>query len=209
MDRRRTNHLPGLSCNIISITIDMLTGHCVLERHAGRMQLPLNGFCHECRSAEEEETVVHFLWQCPSLAICRYRVSGFLDETIIHLCPGYMFVYQTVRLVIQRSRVLNLQFAILIWFSGFKKPSQIIFYTNRQAITFAPLFTTLEKNRKKKQRQQINTNTNETITMWGKLKTTMPTIIIKQVCRQKKKKKLKKKTHRKAKTKLDKQNFIR
>lgn len=76
MDRRRTNQLLGLGRGIISITVAMLTGHCVMGRHAERMRLPFNDFCRGCRSAEEEETVIHFLCQCPSLARCRYRLFG-------------------------------------------------------------------------------------------------------------------------------------
>ena len=76
MDKMRTNHLLGLDRNIISITVAMLTGHCVMGRHTERMRLPLNDFCSGCRSAEKEETVIHFLCQCSSLARCRYRLFG-------------------------------------------------------------------------------------------------------------------------------------
>ena len=30
------------------------------NKHAERMRLPFNDFCHGCRSAEEEESVIHF-----------------------------------------------------------------------------------------------------------------------------------------------------
>ena len=42
----------------ISTTVAMLTGHCVMGRHAERMRRSLNDFCRFCRSAEEED---HFL----------------------------------------------------------------------------------------------------------------------------------------------------
>ena len=38
--------------------------------------LVFNDFCRECTSAEEEETVIHFLSQSISLARCRYRLFG-------------------------------------------------------------------------------------------------------------------------------------
>ena len=40
------------------------------------MRLPFNDFCYGCRSTEEEETLVRFLCQCPSLARHRYRLFG-------------------------------------------------------------------------------------------------------------------------------------
>ena len=42
MDRRRTNQLFGFGRNIISITVTMLTNHCVVGRHAERMRLLFN-----------------------------------------------------------------------------------------------------------------------------------------------------------------------
>ena len=53
MDRRRTNQLLELGRNIISTTVALFTGHCVIDIHAERMQLPFNDFCHGCRSAED------------------------------------------------------------------------------------------------------------------------------------------------------------
>ena len=76
MDRRGNNQLLRLRRDIITITVAVLTSHCVMGRHAERMRLPFNDFCRGCRSAEEEETVILFLCQCPSLTRCRYRLSG-------------------------------------------------------------------------------------------------------------------------------------
>ena len=77
MDRRRSNQLLELGLDIISTTVAMLTGNCVMRRHTKRMKLPFNDFC---RSAEKEETVIHFLCQCPYFARCRYRLfdSSFI-----------------------------------------------------------------------------------------------------------------------------------
>ena len=74
--RRRTNQLLGLGSDVIWTTEAVFTGHYVVGRHAERMRLPFNNFCRGYRSAEEEETVIQFLCQCPSLATCRYRLFG-------------------------------------------------------------------------------------------------------------------------------------
>ena len=51
-------------CNQIT---SLPTGHCVMGRLAERMQLSFNDIRSECRAAEEEETVIHFLCQCPRI----------------------------------------------------------------------------------------------------------------------------------------------
>ena len=78
MGRKRTNQLLGLGRDIISTTVAMFTGHCVMGRLAGRIGLLFNGFCRECRSVAEEQTVIYFLCQCPSLARCRYTLFDSL-----------------------------------------------------------------------------------------------------------------------------------
>ena len=74
----RTNQLLGLGRNVSSIIVAMLTDHCGMGRHAERMQLPSNHFCivSSGRSAEEEETFIHFICQCSPHARCRYRLFG-------------------------------------------------------------------------------------------------------------------------------------
>ena len=112
-----TKQLLGLGCNIISITVAMLPGLYVMGRQTERMRHTFNDFCCGCRSAKEEETAIHFLWQWPNLARCIYRLFGspiLARQTlyivctvhctgIIHWCQGYMYVYKTLRLVIQRG----------------------------------------------------------------------------------------------------------
>ena len=39
MDKRRTNQLLDLSLDLILTTVAVLTGHCVMGRHAERMRL--------------------------------------------------------------------------------------------------------------------------------------------------------------------------
>ena len=49
-----------LGRNINSILVAMLKGHCVMGRHAERMQFPFKDFWRECSSTEKEETFIHF-----------------------------------------------------------------------------------------------------------------------------------------------------
>ena len=70
MDRRHTNQLLNFGTDVISTTVAMLTGYCVMGRHAERMMLPFDDFCSECRAVKKEEIVAHFLCQCSSLARC-------------------------------------------------------------------------------------------------------------------------------------------
>ena len=55
----------------------VLIGYCVMGRHTERMRFPFNDFCHRSKSAEEEESVIHFLCQCSSLVRFRYRLFDF------------------------------------------------------------------------------------------------------------------------------------
>ena len=45
-DRRRTSQLLGFDRDIISNTVAMLTGNCVMGKHAEWMRFPCNDFCH-------------------------------------------------------------------------------------------------------------------------------------------------------------------
>ena len=53
------NQLLGFIRGIISLAV--LTGHCIMGRHAESMQLPFNDFRNGRRSADEKETVNRFL----------------------------------------------------------------------------------------------------------------------------------------------------
>ena len=49
--RRRTTQLLRLGLDIISTTVAMLIGHCVMGRYAEKMSLPFSYFCRECKYA--------------------------------------------------------------------------------------------------------------------------------------------------------------
>ena len=122
----------GLGRDIISTTVAMVTGYCVMGRHTESMRLPINDFCRGCRSAAEEDTVVRFFCQCPSLARCRNRLFGYsflvsLTKAIIYWLQGYKFVYQTFWLLFQRMVVVLLmgspyidQLLSLPWFGQYR-----------------------------------------------------------------------------------------
>ena len=69
-----------LGRDVISTTVAMLTGHCVMGRHAERMRLPFNDIHRGFRFAEEDETVIYFffhvlgLHQCSSVLLYLFRL---------------------------------------------------------------------------------------------------------------------------------------
>ncbi|XP_055836606.1 uncharacterized protein LOC129905204 [Episyrphus balteatus] len=57
IDLKRSKGLLNLNRMHISSTIGVLTGHCLIGRHAKRMGVFSNDFCRSCMDEEEEETV--------------------------------------------------------------------------------------------------------------------------------------------------------
>ena len=108
MDKRRINQLLGLSGHIISTTLAVLTSHSVMGRYAETMRHPFNEFCRGCRSAEEEETVVHFLCQCLRLLLGIY---------IDYLDPHFLSVWLSYHLLISRIwlHILSFLFGFPAW----------------------------------------------------------------------------------------------
>ena len=60
----------------MSITVAVPIAHCVIGARAERKRLLFNDFCYGCRSTEEKETAIHFLYQCPFIAWYRHRLFG-------------------------------------------------------------------------------------------------------------------------------------
>ena len=52
----------------------MLTGHAALRRHLFLMKMEDDPICENC--LEDEETVEHFLAECPAFATERYNTLG-------------------------------------------------------------------------------------------------------------------------------------
>ena len=61
IDRRCMNQLLGLDRDIILITVAMLTGHCVMGKHAENMHLPSNDFYSGYRSTGGEDCLLCLL----------------------------------------------------------------------------------------------------------------------------------------------------
>ena len=63
-----------LSRTNIKRIVQMLTGHATLQRHLFLMKMEEDPTCQNC--LEEEETVEHFLTECPAFARERYHTLG-------------------------------------------------------------------------------------------------------------------------------------
>ena len=82
IDLKRSKGLISLSRQSISSTIGVITGHCLIGRHALRLGVYTNDFCNSCMDEEEEETVQLLLCTCPALPIRRNYFLGnqFFDN---------------------------------------------------------------------------------------------------------------------------------
>lgn len=75
-DEGRTGQLLSNGRRDVSRLLAVITGHWALGRHASRLGLPFNGHCHSCGDREKEETIFHFLCECPALAVWRRTFLG-------------------------------------------------------------------------------------------------------------------------------------
>ena len=64
----------GLSRQKMKIATQMLTGHSTLQYHLWKMTLEDSALCEQC--LEEEETVEHFLTECPAFSVLRHHTLG-------------------------------------------------------------------------------------------------------------------------------------
>lgn len=78
----RTKRLLQLNRKDVRSLIGVLTGHCLIGRHASRLGAPYHDYCRSCQEVEEEESVEHLL--CGCMALCRRRLNTlgqpFLDD---------------------------------------------------------------------------------------------------------------------------------
>lgn len=83
VDSKRSKSLLALNRLYLGSTIGVLTGHCLIGRHAKRLGVFSNDFCRSCMDEEEEETVQHLLCSCPALLHRRKTHLGefFFDDT--------------------------------------------------------------------------------------------------------------------------------
>lgn len=68
LSAKRSKQLISLSRLHIGYVIGVLTGHCLIGRHALRLGAPANDFCRSSMDEEEEETISHLLCTCPALS---------------------------------------------------------------------------------------------------------------------------------------------
>ena len=68
LDLKRSKNLISLNRLHIGTTIGVITGHCLIGKHATRLGLFANDFCRSCMDEEEEETIPHLLCFCPALS---------------------------------------------------------------------------------------------------------------------------------------------
>ncbi|KAK9499943.1 hypothetical protein O3M35_002877 [Rhynocoris fuscipes] len=54
--------------------VDLLTGHCRLNKHMRNLRIVEDDLCRYC--LEEEESAVHILCHCEGLARLRFRIFG-------------------------------------------------------------------------------------------------------------------------------------
>ena len=61
------SQLLALDCNVISIIVDIVKGHCLMGRYMESLQLPSKDLCCGWGLNEKDDNVIHFLYQCSSL----------------------------------------------------------------------------------------------------------------------------------------------
>lgn len=76
LDQGRTSGLISLSRGEISTVVAVITGHCLIGKHAERLNVPSNDFCRSCMDEEELETIEHFVCHCPALSGQRHASLG-------------------------------------------------------------------------------------------------------------------------------------
>jgi hypothetical protein len=69
-----TKYLLSLPEKQLRILVSLITGHCCLNKHLHRMGLATSPVCASCQL--EEETALHFVCVCPTLATLRTRIFG-------------------------------------------------------------------------------------------------------------------------------------
>ncbi len=76
LDLARSKQLISLHRRKISMAGGVITGHCLIGRHASRLGFSSHDYCRSCEDEEEEETVLHLLCTCPRLARNRLKFLG-------------------------------------------------------------------------------------------------------------------------------------
>ena len=73
-DKQLTRFALGSSGQDLRVSVGLITGHTVLDRHLTIMKVRYDPICSACE--EEEETTQHFLGSCWACAMLRHRLLG-------------------------------------------------------------------------------------------------------------------------------------
>lgn len=76
LDTKRSLTLLSLSRSDASLIVSVMTGHCLIGKHAMRLKAPANDYCRSCEDEEEDESIKHLLCTCPALANRRGLILG-------------------------------------------------------------------------------------------------------------------------------------
>ena len=80
--KKRTEDLLKRDRSEIARIVAVCTGHWPIGTHAARLGIPFNPHCRSCQDTQAEESVTHFLCECPALSSHRLAAFGkrFLDD---------------------------------------------------------------------------------------------------------------------------------
>ncbi|XP_052842614.1 uncharacterized protein LOC128256356 [Drosophila gunungcola] len=87
-NKKRFKELIQLGKNSLRIVTGLLTGHCRLKSHLGKMGITSSGTCRFCDI--EDETSRHIIADCPALASIRCKILGtrtLTPELLVRINP--------------------------------------------------------------------------------------------------------------------------
>lgn len=86
---KRAESVVALNKHNIRLATGIITGHCEVGYMAAKVGRESQDYCRSCGNEEEEETMKHFLCECPALERLRLRHLGLYNvkglEELIHL----------------------------------------------------------------------------------------------------------------------------
>lgn len=83
---RRTTELLNMDKQSLREMVGILTGHCLVRKHARRLGLVNDDECRFCEDIGSAEDVLHILCECPALCRKRFATFGlsFIHESTVH-----------------------------------------------------------------------------------------------------------------------------
>ena len=65
----------------MNLITQIYTGHATLKRHLNLMAIEEDGRCNQCNEENTEETVQHYLAECPAFSRSRRNSLGYISLT--------------------------------------------------------------------------------------------------------------------------------